>query len=50
VDLFRKEGWPFIGGRGRGAGWPAWSGHGGHGHAPVATVVFAVWELSAVSG
>jgi hypothetical protein len=40
----------FIGQRGRGAGWPAWSRHGGHGRAPVATVVFAVWKLSAGVG
>jgi hypothetical protein len=38
---------PFIGQRGRARGWPAWSRHGGHGRAPVATVVFAVWESSA---
>jgi hypothetical protein len=41
VDLFREERWPFIGGRGRGAGRPAWSGHGGHGRVPVATVAKA---------
>jgi hypothetical protein len=41
VDLFRKEGGPFIGGRGRGAGRPAWSGHGGHRRVPVATVAKA---------
>jgi hypothetical protein len=37
----------FIGQKGRAQGWQAWAPHGGHRRAPVATVVFTVWESSA---